>query len=110
MRASRGAAQSRRSASAVAAIAHADAVADLVARVAAQRLEPVRHLAREALGLELVVERRVERDEQVALLGDLVTGARPRGELELVGLEDDAADLDRPVVARAATLPTARRP
>src|SRR6188508_1351551 len=49
-----------------------DAVADLESRLAAKRLEPMRDFPRQALRLKLVVDGRVERDEEVALLRDLV--------------------------------------
>src|SRR6476469_9075409 len=54
-------------------------------------------LAGEALRLELRREPRVERHEQVPVLGHLETGAPAGGELELVGGQGDAAGGDRPV-------------
>ena len=65
----------------------------------------MRDLARQPLRRELVIDRRIERDEQVAVLRDLVPGLGARGELELVGLEHHAADGHGPVVAPDATRP-----
>src|SRR5688500_20305505 len=71
----------------IAADRDAHAITALVAGGATESLEAMRNLARQAFGLELVVERRVEGHEQVAVLRDLVAGAGARGELVLVSLQ-----------------------
>src|SRR6266550_7922790 len=75
-----------------------DPIADLVAGRLAQALQPVAHLPRQSFGLELRRQARVERDQQLALLCQLVTGPRPGNELEFIGLEDFASRLDATIL------------